>query len=762
MNNLFFLTIIVVGFSGLIAQVLLLRELLVSFYGNELTIGVILANWVISEALGVFLIGKYIDKAKDKLNIFVILEIAFVLFFFAAIYFSRAFKNLTGIPIGEAIGLNSIFLYSFIAVCPLAFCHGALFSAGCKIYPQSKASLLGRVYSFEMLGTLIAGIIFTYVFIPYLGSFQIAFIVFLLNLFICYFLLKVSKKHKLRFAVAAMLIFGFLAAGRGGINLLQRISLKKQFPKTHLLDYRNSVYGNIAVAKEKEQYTFFYNGLPVITTPFPDRQFVEDLAHFPLLFHVNPKEVLLAGSGAGGILNEVLKHPVKNVDYVEIDPLLIEMLKKYPTELTKHELQDRRVNIINTDARFFLRSTVKEYDVILIGLSKPSDLSTNRFFTKEFFKLAKRHLARGGILAFWLPGSQTYISSELRDINASILNAAKKIFTSVRVIPGDYNIFMASESEDIINLSADAVYRRKADRGIESAIIVPDYLRYRLDTYWRDWFEKNLAGATDKANEDFKPYAVFKTLILWNKQFSPKFAPVLSSLENLNLTMIIPLVIIISVLIFLIFRSRNINAFVSYSIATTGFYGMLMNLILIFSFQIFYGYLYRWLGLLISIFMAGAALGGIIVTKRIESIRKPLRLLIIFEAVIILFSLSLCLGIFVLPAAGQTAKIIFLLAFMSSGILLGLEFPLAGKLFSSKNKGIGETAGVLYACDLLGGWVAGILGGVVLLPVLGLFNSCMVIIIVKLSSLILLGTPNNPIEGHPLSQSEGCPQIYNK
>jgi spermidine synthase len=52
------LAILVVGASGLIAQVLLLRELLVSFYGNELTVGIILANWLILEAIGALILGR--------------------------------------------------------------------------------------------------------------------------------------------------------------------------------------------------------------------------------------------------------------------------------------------------------------------------------------------------------------------------------------------------------------------------------------------------------------------------------------------------------------------------------------------------------------------------------------------------------------------------------------------------------------------------------------------------------------------------------
>ena len=54
MNRRVRIAILVMGFSGLVAEILLLRELLIVFSGNELSIGVILANWLILEALGCF------------------------------------------------------------------------------------------------------------------------------------------------------------------------------------------------------------------------------------------------------------------------------------------------------------------------------------------------------------------------------------------------------------------------------------------------------------------------------------------------------------------------------------------------------------------------------------------------------------------------------------------------------------------------------------------------------------------------------------
>jgi spermidine synthase len=117
-------------------------------------------------------------------------------------------------------------------------------------------------------------------------------------------------------------------------------------------------------------------------------------------------------------------------------------------------------------------------------------------------------------------------------------------------------------------------------------------------------------------------------------------------------------------------------------------------------------------------------------------VKKFFPTLILLEILIVIFSIF-C-GYFI-TNFGQSLNVpVFNFLFFVSGVLMGLEFPLAGRLYSGNKTGIGTTAGVLYACDLLGGWFAGIFAGVVFLPLLGLFNTCLLIVAFKLSSLSLL------------------------
>ncbi len=733
--SLFLSSVFIVGLSGAIAQIIILRELLVCFLGNELTIGIILANWVILEALGVFVIGKVIDNLKNKVNLFIVLEIIFCLSLISSLYLSRVLKFALNVLPGEGLGLALVFLSSLIIMFPLSFTHGALFSVVCSL------SSIGKAYAWEIAGSILGGLALAYIFIPRLNSFQIAGIIISINLIIALVLKNrdspLSPLMRRRagwgqslFFISAVLLF--IIFFQPALDYLKLDSLKKAWQGLNVLESKDSLYGNITVTRKLEQFTFFYNGIPVITTPYPDRQFSEDFANLPLLFHPAPRAILIAGAGAGGLIDQALKHSLNNLDYVEIDPLIITLLKKYPTDLTQRELNDPRVKVINTDPRLFLNKSRNFYDLILIGLSNQSNLSTNRLFTEEFFILSKKRMGEKGIIALWLPGSLTYLSRELKDLNKSVFNALKSTYKFVRIIPGDYNIYLASDSGGIIGVTPEVITQRIRERRMPEGILIPSYLKYRLAQTRQDWFTKELVTAGNEVNRDLRPIAVFDSLLLWNKKFSPKVYKALGIFKAFNLRIIFGALILIAVLFFVTCRSQN--PALGYSIFTTGFFGMLANLLLIFSYQIFYGYLYQKISILIALFMAGIVLGSGLIVSYLGKIKEGKDLFIKLEAALTLFTLAFGL---IITRFNHSLWVIYALLFIS-GLFVGSEFPLANKIYSGRKEGQGSSVGTLYAADLMGGWLAGLFAGIIFLPLLGFLNSCLVIFILKLSSLCCL------------------------
>ena len=173
---------------------------------------------------------------------------------------------------------------------------------------------------------------------------------------------------------------------------------------------------------------------------------------------------------------------------------------------------------------------------------------------------------------------------------------------------------------------------------------------------------------------------------------------------------------------------------------------MIFDLAIIFTFQTLYGYLYHQIGLLVAVFMAGVALSSHIMNRRIDRIREKPLMFLLLEGGIILFSLLLPF-VFLIPSHHLEKTAVYLLLygvfFMISflaGASIGLQFPLASKIYLSlprRGLSVARTAGVLYGADLLGGFFGGLFGGVLLLPILGLKESCFMMAMIKISSGLL-------------------------
>ncbi len=767
------IAIIVMGFSGIVAQIIILRELLVTFQGNELSIGMILANGLITEAFGSYFIGKRIEKIRNKTSAFVSFTILFSIFFIATIWLIRIWKHLLGFQFGEGFGLIEIFYTSLIILLPVNIVHGALFTFGCRLFPvylkseqrlsiadNNGAKQIGKVYIYETIGTGIGGIIFTYLLVTQFNSVQISLIIGLINSAVCiYLIFPVLRTQKIfqnifLFGLSVVLtIFFMLAAfSRIGIDLHLQFVRSQWYPQT-VTYYQNSIYGNVVVTQNAEQFTFFSDGIPIITVPTPDIVHTEEFAHIPMLFHHNPKDVLIISGGAGGVINEILKYKTVNkIDYAEIDPLLLEAIRKFPTPLTEYEMNNPKVSIEYLDGRLFLKQTSKKYDMIFVGFSEPSNLQVNRLFTKEFFNEVSTKLNEYGILIITLPGSLVYVGNELKNLNKCIYNSLTEIFPSTKIIPGDaITIYLATNDENILLIPTEQIVERLQSLNLNLSLITSDYIEYKLQERWIDWFWNSIADGTKNINQDFKPLAVFYSLAYWNIQFAPHLQKIFTLFEKLDFRFFVAIILVVT-LLFMILRLRikRLNAAsIPIVILTSGFAGMIFDLALIFSFQTLYGYVYYWIGLLVTAFMAGSAVGAMIMNKYLNRITKDIVTFVKLEVTIIIFAAIFPFVFFLFHSFIQyefvsgVLQLVFLVLSFVSGMLVGAQFPLANKIClnrKTKSDSIGKTAGLLYSADLVGGWFGGILGGVVLLPLLGLVETFLILVILKICGLIIIVT----------------------
>ncbi len=295
------------------------------------------------------------------------------------------------------------------------------------------------------------------------------------------------------------------------------------------------------------------------------------------------------------------------------------------------------------------------------------------------------------------------------------------------------------------------IIERLNQRNIKAEVIIPWYIEQKLHDGWQGWFSSFVEGSSQRINSDFNPIGVFYSVSHWNALFAPSLRWLFRQFERISLRVIVPLFVFL-LLPYSILQSRKPRFFrpgISLAIITTGFAGMIFDLMLIFTFQSIYGYVFSWIGILVASFMAGAACGAMLIAIVLDRIKNCLKLFTRIELAIMSFSIGcpfviLAANVYLgRPDTFFLFSLLFLVISFVSGLLIGSQFPLANKIYLRNSTSLSKTAGLLYASDLLGGWFGGIIGAVVLLPVLGLVGTCITVGLLKLTSFIVITTQPN-------------------
>ena len=173
MKKSLYLSIILFGFTAMAGQIVFIREFLSSFSSDELSVGLILASWLITGAFGSFLLGKISDKIKSGYFVFWLCQMSLIFLLPLGIFYIRNARQLLQINAGEIIPFYVVSLSSFLILLPLCAILGFMFSLSCSLYEserKSKAGSIARVYALESFGSMLGGLFIS--FIKILSSFS--------------------------------------------------------------------------------------------------------------------------------------------------------------------------------------------------------------------------------------------------------------------------------------------------------------------------------------------------------------------------------------------------------------------------------------------------------------------------------------------------------------------------------------------------------------------------------------------------------------
>ena len=784
------LVIVAWGVQALVTQSLLVREALVVMFGSEFAWGVVLFAWLLGVAVGGYAGGVLGPRLKrpDTGLVFTLLLLSIAAC--AQLWVFRGLRLWLDVAPGELLPLTRTALAALVFVAPVGALVGLAFSVACCVYhtptnqqpadqrespasPSTQAGFwsLGNVYALESLGSLLGGVAFSYWAVEHCTPIQTALLCAALTLAACSgFAVAHGGKRTGGYLLAGSAGAAFAAALLYGDALEARLVARRwqsTAPGYRIITTVESKYQNLALAQREDLFTLYGDGH--VLTSFPDPYTNVPLAHFFMCQHPAPRQVLLLGGGAEGLLTEILRHPVEHVDYLEPDARKIELIRPHLPEDDQAALEDERVTVHFQDARHYIKTCRDRFDLIIALLPEPLSARDARFFTTEFFAELRQAAKSQAVVGTMIAATPSSLTPEAGRYVASIRATIRPHFPEVTIGWDDPAVLLAATEPGLVSIDPQVLTQRYFDRHVDAPRFHPAWFDGATD--WLDPDKlRQRAGELDAVTQfdlstDLKPSIYLDRLVLWERMTDANSPGMIARLREVGWPTLGTGVAGLIALIFLACYVRDrlrrrtaatstwpTRAAVITSVATTGFTTMALSIIWLFAFQNLYGYVYQRIGLIVAVFMAGLVLGCGWARGRAErtagvgpDIARHLgRGLIALEFALALLALAVP---FVLPALAtlQTSPAALTLIELAvyvlvalTGVLGGAAFAYAGGLQVGAYGAVGEAAGSVVGADHAGACLGALLTGIFLVPVLGTAAAAYFLVALKLVSAGLL------------------------
>jgi len=339
---------------------------------------------------------------------------------FPAILGMLAMTALLPVVINDPRMHDSVFLVLF-SIVPFCAVLGYLTPRLVDDVSLGAPDAAGWAYAINLLGCILGPLTAGYLLLPMLGA-RAALLLLAVPLFAVFAARIFSKKstpHP-----------DFAWGGATLVLLVMAIFFSRNFEEsfrgvTGKRTLRRDFVATVVASGEGLDKYLFVNGIGITRLV----SITKYITHLPLLaLDHPPKSALIICLGMGTSYRSSLSWGIETTS-VELVPSVKELVPFYFPDLAGR-VGRPGMNVIIDDGRRFLERTGKTYDVITIDPPPPVEAAgSSLLYSKEFYALARKRLAPGGILQQWYPDN-----GELVSLNA-IARSLVESFPYVLVLP---------------------------------------------------------------------------------------------------------------------------------------------------------------------------------------------------------------------------------------------------------------------------------------------------------------------------------------
>ncbi len=339
-----------------------------------------------------------------------------------------------------------------------------------RAFPEShRGSAAGKLVASNATGCILGALITSFLLIPYLGSEAVSAIL----MWACVgsgviVLAMVSETEKRRRLLMVGLAAVLFLATRPSWDHLQLTSGEQVyfgrhqvFPQSRLLFSHEDITGGMTTVvwnpagvkgQDQEFLTLLTNGKFQGNDSW-ERDAQVGFATVPAMFCGGFDRALVIGLGTGQSARVVRETGFAEIDIAEIAPGILEAAREYFPHVNGRVLDAPNVHIHLKDGRNYLLLHDRRYDLITMEISSVWFAGATNLYSREFYELASRRLADGGVLQQWI--QLHHISP--REIDSS-LATVQSVFPYVSLwVVGGQGIVVATHRPQVVSA---AFFRR--------------------------------------------------------------------------------------------------------------------------------------------------------------------------------------------------------------------------------------------------------------------------------------------------------------
>jgi len=407
------------GFTALGAEVVWTRLLSVMLGATVYTFSIILAVFLAGLGLGGGVtshLARHLKDARVALGVCQLLLAAAIAW--TAYTLAEALPNW---PIDPLLAKSAVFNFQvdvmrcMWAVFPAACLWGASFPlaladlAGSRTEPGKWA---GRVYFANTVGGLCGALAFSIVLIPWVGTQDCQRLLIALSAVSGLIAVAPSARRcgsrRVIATAASVVAIIWMVANVAPVPWLAiaygRRMILHSSPGRALYVGEGRNY-SVVISEPPDGNRYFHVAGKVEASTDPgDMRMQRMLGDLPVLFHPDPKSVLVVGLGAGVTAGSFVLDPaVQKITICELEPLVPPAADRYFRRENYGVTTDRRTTIRYDDARHLILTSKEKFDVITSDPIHPWVKGTSSLYSKQYFELVKEHLRPGGIVTQWVP-----------------------------------------------------------------------------------------------------------------------------------------------------------------------------------------------------------------------------------------------------------------------------------------------------------------------------------------------------------------------